>query len=272
MTAFAQHAAFTLRTGLRNKDLLLMNYMLPLGFFLMMGTIMTEEINPFFLDTMIPAMMIFAALSGAILGLPNPLVEDREAGILRSYKINGVPAASILAVPALATVIHMLVVGTVIAGSAQLIFAAPLPVNWLMLAVTYLAFLFTCSGLGLLIGTISKNTQATIMWSQLVFLPSIMLGGLMMPASILPEALQQAARLLPSTYAMDAFRALAMGYEAASYAPVLNLVILVAGGILAYALAWFLFSWDSHNTERRGRPILALLAILPYLAGALFLP
>lgn len=272
MIAFAQHAMFTFRTGLRNKDLLLMNYLLPLGFFMMMGAIMTEEVNPFFLETMIPAMMIFAVLSGTILGLPNPIVEDREAGILRSYKVNGVPATSILAIPALTTCLHVLLVGAVIAGFGQFIFGAPLPVNWVMLGVTYLALLFACSGLGSLIGVISKNTQATIMWSQLVFLPSIMLGGLMMPASILPETLQQAARLLPSTYAMDAFRALAMGYEAGSYAPGFALAILFAGGVIAYGLSLYLFSWDGHNTERRARPILAVLALLPYLAGTLLLP
>ena len=40
MTAFVNHFLFEFRTGIRNKQLLLMNYLFPLGFFLMMGFVM----------------------------------------------------------------------------------------------------------------------------------------------------------------------------------------------------------------------------------------
>ena len=95
MSAFTQHFNFEFRAGLRNKNLLLMNYLFPLGFYLMMGFIM-PEINPFFGEVMIPAMVTFAVLAATLLGLPDPLVNARENGIFRSYKINGVPALSIL--------------------------------------------------------------------------------------------------------------------------------------------------------------------------------
>lgn len=61
----------------------------------MMGLVMTA-INPLFAESMVPAMVIFALLASTILGLPNPLVEARDAGIYRSDKINGVPAPSML--------------------------------------------------------------------------------------------------------------------------------------------------------------------------------
>lgn len=77
MNAFVQHLSFEFRVGLRNRDLLLLNYLFPLGFFLLMGLVM-GGINPGFVPTMIPAMTMFAVMTGAILGLPNPLVEQRE--------------------------------------------------------------------------------------------------------------------------------------------------------------------------------------------------
>ena len=91
MTAFVNHFLFEFRTGVRNKQLLLMNYLFPLGFFLMMGYVM-GEINPAFLETMTPAMAVFAVLSATLLGIPDPLVNARESGIYRSYKINGIPS------------------------------------------------------------------------------------------------------------------------------------------------------------------------------------
>ncbi len=57
MTALVNHFAFEFKAGLRNATLLMMNYLFPLGFYVMMGLVMTQ-INPMFAETMIPAMVI----------------------------------------------------------------------------------------------------------------------------------------------------------------------------------------------------------------------
>ncbi len=269
MRAFAYHFSFEFFTGLRNRTLLLMMYLLPLGFHFMMGLMMVD-INPFFQETMIPAMVIFSILSGMILGLPQPLVEAREAGIFRSYKINGVPAASILVIPALSALIHASIVSLVIVVTGSLVFQAPLPVNWPPFVLVFVILACTCSGLGVLIGVVSSSSRVTVLWSQLIYLPSMMAGGLMVPLQMLPEALMRVARLLPASYAMDAFKGMAMGMPI-DYNPLWALLILAASAVLAFALALFLFSWDSKNTARRS-PLPALLVLLPYIMGMIFLP
>src|SRR5690554_4132878 len=113
MKAFAHHFSFEFLGGLRNRSLLLMNYLLPLGFYALVGAMMTE-INPYFGEQIVPAMVIFAVLSSAILGLPAPLVEAREAEILRSFRISGVSAPRLLAMPALSTSVHIIIASTII--------------------------------------------------------------------------------------------------------------------------------------------------------------
>lgn len=270
MTAFVHNFAFELQNGLRNKSLLLMNYLFPLGFYFMVGSVMSS-INPHFTEIMIPAMVIFTVLSGTILSLPTPLVEAREAGILRSYKINGVPSPSILAIPALTVGVHLFLVSAIITVTAPVVFNAPQPVNLPAFVLCYLVTLFACSGLGQLIGVISGNTQISVLWSQLVYLPSMLIGGLMIPSNILPTGLQKVSQLLPTTHAMQAFRALVMGYETA-VSPWWTLLILMAGGITAFVIAGLLFSWDNRNLVRGRNPLLAVLALLPYILSVIFLP
>lgn len=269
MSAFVNHFSFEFRTGIRNKTLLLMNYLFPLGFYAMMGLVMAE-INPDFVETMIPAMVVFAILAATMLGLPDPLVTAREAGIFRSYKINGVPAISILVIPALTTILHMVVVTIIITATAPLFFDAPSPVNWPGFVVTFLATAFACAGLGLLIGVISPSSRITVLWSQLIFLPSMLLGGMMLPYSMLPETVRKIAQLLPATQAMNAFRGLAHGLSA-DFDPWGSLIVLLASGVLAFGLAIYLFNWDRRNTTQRGHPLLALLALLPYAVGMILL-
>ena len=269
MSAFTTHFSFSFKTGIRNKNLLLMNYLFPLGFFMMMGFIM-PEINPAFRETMVPAMVTFAILAATLLGLPDPLVSARESGIFRSYKINGVPASSILLIPGLTTGLHLAIVSLIIIFTAPVLFDANEPSHPLYFFVTLGALSLACSGIGILIGVVSPSTRMTVLYSQVIFVPSMLLGGLMMPFSMLPEAAHPFAQLLPATHAMNAFNGLAMDVSA-DFSPWSSIIMLSASGIIAFVLALYLFSWDSKNSKRRGHPALALLALVPYIAGILLL-
>lgn len=265
MNAFLHHFSFEFRTGIRNKTLLLMNYLFPLGFYLLMGFIM-PGINPPFREDIIPAMLVFGVLSATLLGIPDPLVNARENGVYRSYKINGVPSTSILLIPALTTMLHLVIVAAIITATAPLLFKAPLPVNWLNFVLVFLALAAACAGLSVLIGVVSPSSRLTVLWSQLIFVPSMLLGGLMLPYSMLPQVAGKFAQLLPATQAMNAFNGLAMG-KTAAFSPWGSVISLLACGLLAFGLAVFLFSWDSRNSTRRGSPLLAFLALLPFVLG-----
>jgi ABC-2 type transport system permease protein len=265
MSAFTHYLSYDFKNGLRDKSLLLMNYLFPLGLFIMMGFLM-GGVNPAFNETIIPAMIIVAIMSIALLGMPNPIVSDRTEGVYRSFKINGIPAAHILSIPPLGNLLHILLVSAIITALAIPLFSAGLPVNWaFFIGVDIVAF-FAMAGLGMLIGVISSNPRATILYSQLFFLPSMILSGLMMPFEMLSPTMQRVALLLPATHAMNAFRGLAYSWET-SFSPVWSLVILLAGGLIAFALAVLLFQWDNRNPNRKLSPILAILVMVPYLVS-----
>ena len=265
MTAFLNHFTFEFKTGLRNSTSMLMNYLFPLGFYAMMGLVMTQ-INPGFKEVLIPAMVLVAIMASSLLGQPGPLVESREAGIFRSFKINGVPALSILSIPTLTTIFHALIVSAIIAFTAAPLFKGLNPTNWLAFALITLLAAFAFGAIGALIGVVATGSRSTVLWSQIIFLPSMLLGGLTMPISILPASVRPISGLLPTTYAMQAYTGLAFG-QPAVFDPKVSVLVLAAGGLMAFGLAIYLFNWDSRNNTRRGHPALALLAIVPYILG-----
>jgi ABC-2 type transport system permease protein len=267
MSAFVNHFTFEFKTGLRNSSSMLMNYLFPLGFYAMMGLVMTQ-INPGFQDVLIPAMGLVAIMASTLLGLPGPLVESREAGIFRSFKVNGVPAFSILVIPTLTTIFHALIAVAIIAVTAAPLFGGPAPASWINFALVTLLSVFAFGTIGSLIGVVSNGARATVLWSQLIFLPSMLLGGLMMPFDLLPESVRKFAALLPTTHAMQAYLGLAYG-QATQFDPVLSAGILLTSGLIALGLAVYLFNWDSSNSTRRGHPLMALLVLVPYVVGML---
>jgi ABC-2 type transport system permease protein len=105
--------------------------------------------------------------------------------------------------------------------------------------------------------------------AQLVFLPSMMLGGVMMPSSILSKGVQKAAMLLPTTYSTNALNAVYSGQQAI-FSLQGSLIILGLGGIVSYVLAAYLFTWDS-RTSNSLRNLGGLAVLIPYVLGVILL-
>jgi hypothetical protein len=61
---------------------------------------------------------------------------------------------------------------------------------------------------------------------------------------------------------MNSFNALSMG-QVADFDVWGSIISLLVSGVLGFALAIYLFTWDS-NTKRRGHPALALLVFAPF--------
>lgn len=259
--------------GLRRRQMLFLNYIFPLGFYLMMGMIM-PGLNPMFLETMVPSMATFAILAIGLLGIPDPLVNAREQGIYRSYRIHGIPARAIVIIPIITSVLHMTIVGAIITTTAPLLFDAPAPVDSLSFAGVFLLTAFTVSSLGTLIGVVSSSTTVALMFSQVIFIPSMLIGGLMIPHSFLPAAARPVSGLLPTTFAMEAFQGLA-GLRGVEYLPWGSAggsaLVLGVMGIIAVTLSVYLFSWDRTHGSRRASPLLGLLVLVPEIVGIILL-
>ncbi|MEI6100743.1 MAG: ABC transporter permease [Eubacteriales bacterium] len=235
MKAFFKYLFIQFKMDLRDRGLLLNYYLIPIIFFFVMGSVFSS-INPLSKSTLCVVLTIFGVTMGAVMGAPVPLVKMRESGTLRAYKVSGIPAPAVLAVHALSAFIHLIIVSIIILLISPAVFntdmAPNLPLYFGVLAV----FLITNIGIGLLIGVAARNQSMATMFSMIVFLPSIMISGIMFPLKMLPEAVWNVARIFPATDAMQAFQGLVFGMQTQFDAGV-SLGITAGIGIIAFALA-----------------------------------
>ncbi len=264
MSGYAHHLAFDFKSGIRDTTLMLMNYLFPIGFFVMIGLFM-PTINPTFLDIMVPGLILFALMSGTLMTIPGTLVDQRNAGILRSYRVNGVPALALITIPVLGALVHMTLVSAILTAGGGLLFDAVLPARWGWFAGIIVLATLSLATLSALIGIVAPSSRAATLLTQLVFVPSVILGGLMVPADMLPESIARGASLLPATQAMRAFGALAMGGGTPSdgLTPV---VVLAASVVVNLVLSFALFRWNARSGGRSG--LFALLALVPFAVAA----
>lgn len=268
MKAIMNHLSFEFKSVMRDKTLLLMNYLFPLVFYFMMAAIM-PSVYADFSKGMVPGMIIFTIMISTLMGMPNPIVLNKEKGIYRSYKIYGVPLKSVFIIPVITTMIHITIVSLIIMLTSTILFKAAWPVDIAGFIGAYIIALFAFTGLGILIGVCAPNGRLTVLLAQMIFLPSMLLGGVMMPTSVLSETVQKASKLIPTTYATNALGAIYSGQQAV-FSLQGSLLILALGGVISYGLAAYLFTWDNKTTKVL-KNLLGLVAIIPFALGMILL-
>jgi len=222
------------RLDWRSSEIWITHFLVPIIFFFVVGAVFTA-VMPETEETLIPTMVIFTATMGALIGTSGTLLPYTETPTRKSLKAAGIPFSSILLSTFVAGLINLLIVTFFILFVAPLAFNAAHPQSYAVFFGGYFLFLVPTLLVGILLPLLAKDASRLTIYSQAVFLPSMLLSGIMFPFEMLPGALSAIGYILPATHAMmimteDAF-------------PIVNLLVLL-GFIPALLL---LIGWRMHR-------------------------
>lgn len=197
MKAFLYGVSLQWKMDIRSKTLLITCYIVPLLFFAVMGGIFTS-VMPDSKDTLIQSMTVFGVTMGALIGLPPSLVEIYGSNIKKVYKANGVPICLGLVLTNISTFIHLLIMGTILYITAPLAFDAKIQSHSGIYFISLITFTAVSLSVASILGLAVVDQAKISMFSMIIFLPSIMLSGIMFPAELLPEAFRVTGKLFPA--------------------------------------------------------------------------
>lgn len=199
MQSFLYGVFLQWKLDLRNREILIVYYIVPLVFFGFMGGVFSS-INPEAYETLIPSMTIFGITMGAFLGAPTPLVQMYSSQMKKSYQVGGIPLWVASMNNFISCCIHLSIMSMVIYFIAPIAFDALIPTNFGVYFISLLIFIMTCTSIGTVLGLLVKSASKLTMLSQLFFLPSIMLSGIMFPVEMLPKAFEVVSKVFPATW------------------------------------------------------------------------
>lgn len=197
MNSFLYGVALQWKLDIRSKSLLVTCYIVPLIFFLLMGGIFTS-VMPEMKSTLIQSMIVMSVSMGAFIGLPPSLIETYGTDVKKVYKANGVPLYLGLVTMFLSAFVHLMITCVIILLLAPVLFDATLPIYFPSFFSALAIYIIVSLSIGCILGMIVKNQAKLTMIAQLVFLPSIMLSGIMFPVDFLPDFLGTIGRIFPA--------------------------------------------------------------------------
>lgn len=191
---------------------------------------------------MLPGIIIFTALSGAVAGGSN-LLDERLRGIIMEYLAAPIPRYSILLSNALSTVTQgvlqslLIVLIGLLLGSGL----SPNPLGWLAGLGYLVLYGLGVAGLAL---SVAVTVNSTMGYHGLIALnlPLMFASNALYPLSAVPGWLATVARLNPTSYVIDAVRSLVYGISyPGQFNNWVSLAVVVAFAVFGMGLATFAF-------------------------------
>ncbi len=207
-----------------------------------MRGIVTQVSGGDYLAFILPGIIALSALAGAV-GGGMMMLDERLRGITKEYLVSPIPRLSILlgnaastTTKALLQALLMLVIGILMGVRLE-----GTPLGWL--AALLLVGLFTLgfSGIALAVAAVSRSIMGYHGMIFLFNMPLLFASNALYPLSVLPAWMRTLVLFNPTTYLIDAVRALAFGAEPA-LALFSSTAVLLLFAILGIWLALTVFN------------------------------
>lgn len=247
MHGFWRHFLITLVLNARNRQALIFGYVVPVFFLIAFAAIFGQGQS---MAKTIAPLLVISIMGGACFGMPITLVNERDRGVWRRYRLTPLGAGTFIS----STMASRLVL---VASSVALQIALAMyfyGLGWpkqpiaVLLAFALVSFAFI--GIGLIIAAVSNSIGAVQALGQSLFLPMIMIGGVGVPIMTLPPWARDVSLFLPGRYAMELIER-SYGYDFEWDRFKWRALILFMIGASATLAGWKLFRWESD--QRLGR-------------------
>lgn len=208
-----------------------------------------------------PMLFTITVISSAFFGVSYLLVNERETGILRRYRVTPVTAVTVVTANGLRAMVTMLLSLALQAAVGWLVFGFSIRGSYLLTVLGVILGAAAFVPLGLITGSISQDMRTAPAINNLLFFPLVFASGAAFPFWMLPGWVQTVGRMMPSSYLVELLQGVILRREGLLdlWGPILVLVITGLAG--AFVNAW-LFRWESSQPLDRRRLFLAVGGLL----------
>jgi ABC-2 type transport system permease protein len=211
MNMLIKQTRMQMRLFLRRKDELFWTLAFPVLFILLFGAIYGNSkwngMTIRSIDYLLPGIIVMGAMVTGIMRTATGIVQEREQGIYRRLALTPLKRTTLIGSQLLQHYLVIVAQTLLLIAVGGLAFKTHLTGNttlfWLTLSVGALCFMSIGFALTGLIKTLRSATPII----QITYFGLMFLGGIFFPNSLLPNWLDNGAKILPSTQLGDALRA-----------------------------------------------------------------
>jgi len=265
MDAYLAQIRMNLRLTRRDRMALFFQFVFPLIFFFMFGSMMHAEQGG--ASQIVTMVLTIGVLGTGMFGAGLRAVAEREQNILRRFKVAPIGPGPILVSSLVTGLIQFVPLVVLVLFMAHAFYGMPYPERMgslvLFVAIGVIAF----RSIGSMVAAVVNSMQESQIVTQLLYFPMLFLGGATFPLSIMPNWLQTASQFVPTTHLTTGVQGIMRGREGLLDKGNLTaaLALLTTAAISTF-LAAKLFRWEKEEKLKPSAK-LWLVAILAPIFG-----
>ncbi|HEY2014057.1 MAG TPA: amidohydrolase family protein [Bryobacteraceae bacterium] len=248
---------------LRDRSVLFFNYLFPFIFFFAFAELFhagTGAGIAYFVGTVLTMGILGNGLWGA--GMRS--VQDREANILRRFKVTPISPLPILVAAMVSGWLLYLPVPVLLVGIAHFQYGMPLPQNWISLFVMVTLGVCALRALGLILAAVTNTMQEAMIAIQVLYMMMLFLSGATIPSAILPKWAQTVGEFLPASYLVTGFQGIFFRNQSLlDSLPAVGALLLSI--VLGTFLAVQLFRWEKDDKIQPRKKLWVLAVMGPFI-------
>lgn len=263
MKSYKALIALDLKLALRQRSVIFFNYLFPLIFFFIFGQAMHAERGAA-MTVVIGMVLVIGILGNGLFGAGIRAVQEREANILRRYKVTPITPLPLLVASVVTGWILYMPNVILIFVLAHSLYGMPWPqsIGLIFLFVTVAIAGFRA--IGMIIASVVNSMQESQLVVQLIYLPMLFLSGATFPPSMFPPWLQVVTLFVPARYMVTGIQSLLSWNSGIRtiIQPTLALLLTTAVGLF---IAYKLFRWEKEEKIRPSAKLWLAAVLTPFL-------
>jgi ABC-2 type transport system permease protein len=195
------------------------------------------------IDYFLPAMLAYIVLQSGINFVAITLVDLRARGVLRRLRATPVTPFQVLSAQVVGGMLTVFLQLLILVLLGMFVFQAHSYGSWLVLAVPVVIGTTAFVGIGFMLTSAARTSEAARGLSSFVAFPMMFLSGVFFPITDLPGWLQTLVHILPLTWLTDALHQV-MNDGAGLSAIAVDCLVLAAWAVVMISVATWRFRWD----------------------------
>jgi ABC-type multidrug transport system permease subunit len=254
----------TLRLTGRDRLVLFFNYLMPLIFFFAFGEGFGGRTSAGSLKQVVTMVLMLGVLGSGFFGGGLRATAEREAGILRRFKVAPITPAPILVASIITGWLVFLPTVVFFFVLARIRYGLEFPTNAISLLAMVSLGIMAFRSVGLIVASVVNSMQESQIIIQLLYLPMLMLCGATVPLSIMPEWLQTAAQFLPATHLYLGMTGILVRGESLldNAAPAFAMILTIAVSLF---ISMKLFRWEKEEKLKPAAKLWVAAVLAPFL-------
>jgi imidazolonepropionase-like amidohydrolase/ABC-type multidrug transport system permease subunit len=252
-----------IRLALRQKTVIFFNYLMPLAFFFIFAQSFHAEQGGAILQV-VTMVSVIGILGNGLFGAGMRSVQDREANILRRYKVAPISPMPLLVAAIITGLMIYLPYILLMLSLAKYRYGMETPANLTSVMLFITLGLIALRSIGLIIASVVNSMQESGILVQIVYMTMLFLSGATFPTAMFPAWLLTATQFIPSTWLVTGLQGILVNHEsiANNWQAVGALLATTTVGLL---LSVKLFRWEKEEKTRPAAKLWVVAVLVPFL-------